>query len=299
MIASAGFLFSVFEVILSNVSALLLYGPFLFSGVFYPFYVGYLRGAVDRSCWTESVMQRVRGWVYFGLGIAICTVMAVVVVSRGSALSIFAFLIALFPPIWLAYKLVKWVLIITRASLADTDLFIIRSTISAGFCLPVSCFYLEEYVRLWVYPPEHPWPPYLSVLWMTLVFLVPFVLIEKASAALMISDRPTWLINRFVSAHWLSKVPMYSMAVALVALVSNRAAFRITVMSVLLLGAYLATFGYVSPLISNVVVGFATLFLFISLLMYSMTPKQRIKENVPKTEEELRYALRELVKFDC
>ena len=49
LIGLSGLVFSVLQGVIGGREAFLLFTPFLFSGLIYPFYIGCLRGAVERA----------------------------------------------------------------------------------------------------------------------------------------------------------------------------------------------------------------------------------------------------------
>jgi hypothetical protein len=79
--------------------------PFFFLGIFVPFFVGYLRGAIKE----DSIEERVRGWIYFLIGTASYT--AFFVASRASCAywgKEALFMLGILFGATIAYGFVKW-----------------------------------------------------------------------------------------------------------------------------------------------------------------------------------------------
>ena len=110
-ISSVTLVFASMQPILGGSEALLLFMPLLFSGLFYPFYAGYLRGSVE-----DSNIDRIRGWICFVGGTATYAAFISVVVGRdlyrssdAGVIYFFAFALGYF----VSKKVYIWVVSIT------------------------------------------------------------------------------------------------------------------------------------------------------------------------------------------
>jgi hypothetical protein len=63
-LSSMGLLISFIQIRQGNLSDLIEAIPFLLLGIALPFYVGYLRGAIEK----DSIGERIRGWIYLIIG---------------------------------------------------------------------------------------------------------------------------------------------------------------------------------------------------------------------------------------
>ena len=63
-LGSMGLLISFIQIRQENLNGLIEAIPFLLLGIAWPFYVGYLRGAIEK----DSIHERLRGWIYLVMG---------------------------------------------------------------------------------------------------------------------------------------------------------------------------------------------------------------------------------------
>jgi len=63
-LGSTGLVISLLQVVMKDLNAVVEAIPFLLLGIVFPFYVGYLRGAIE----VDSNEERLRGWIYFLIG---------------------------------------------------------------------------------------------------------------------------------------------------------------------------------------------------------------------------------------
>jgi len=63
-LSSIGLLISFIQIRQENLSGLIEAIPFLLLGIALPFYVGYMRGAIEK----DSIGERIRGWIYLVIG---------------------------------------------------------------------------------------------------------------------------------------------------------------------------------------------------------------------------------------
>lgn len=297
-ISSVGLTLSVLLALAKGPQALLLFTPILFSGFIYPFYVGCLRGTVERVGWRTSLLQRARGWVYFGGGIFIGGIMVVVVLSRNSDLSIFAFLIVLYPALYLWRGLTRWVVTVTGAAIADDDLLVIRSTCGAAFLLPASSVFLEEYVSLLVSPPWQAVPPYIPQLLTALFALLAFVLAEKALTAISTAEaKPTqqisWLLEKYSSRSWLGKVFVYSLFTIFVGATSDSVGLMLAALSIVCFMLSLCAWFLTYSLGANVIGACAVVLVLAAITTYAKVRRETVLSSIPSEDQ---YTFRHLIK---
>ena len=64
VLSSVGLLISFIQIRQKSLSGLIEAIPFLLLGIILPFYVGYLRGAIEK----DSLGERIRGWICLIIG---------------------------------------------------------------------------------------------------------------------------------------------------------------------------------------------------------------------------------------
>ena len=65
ILSFVGLVISFMQINMNNLFALVGAIPYLTLGIALPFYVGYIRGAIE----VRNVNERIRGWIYFIMGI--------------------------------------------------------------------------------------------------------------------------------------------------------------------------------------------------------------------------------------
>jgi hypothetical protein len=88
VISTVGLLFTIIQVYRANLTGIFEIIPLLILGVFLPFYVGYIRGAIY-----DSLIERVRGWIYLIVGVSAYSAFLTLTLAGLSALSIAVFLV--------------------------------------------------------------------------------------------------------------------------------------------------------------------------------------------------------------
>jgi hypothetical protein len=63
-LGSTGLVISLLQVVMKDLNAVVEAIPFLLLGIVFPFYIGFLRGAIE----VDSNEERLRGWIYFLIG---------------------------------------------------------------------------------------------------------------------------------------------------------------------------------------------------------------------------------------
>jgi hypothetical protein len=66
ILGSVGLIISFMQITMKELTEIVEAMPFLLLGIALPFIVGYLKGAIE----IDSVEERMRGWIYFVIGIS-------------------------------------------------------------------------------------------------------------------------------------------------------------------------------------------------------------------------------------
>jgi hypothetical protein len=207
LISSVTVVFTVIQAFVSSGVAFLLFMPLLFSGLFYPFYAGYLRGAVE-----GSMIGRIRGWICFIVGTATYVAYIGIVFSRDFLVSgeatFLNYAVALLLGYVVSKRVYRWLVSITGSRLSGVDVFSISGAATSASILSFGLIMMESILRYWLSPPaaKEPVIPTFSDVWLILTCLLIFVFVEKISRQLpsiprdsLESLQPTWLFR----AHWI------------------------------------------------------------------------------------------------
>ena len=151
LLGTVSLTFGALNAIFGGPNALLFFLPLLISGVYFPFYVGYIQGAIS----SDSDPYRVRGWIYFSVGSAMYAGMLVDVIIRDfvPAIADFAVLIVFMicgAGYLLSYRLVKWVIKVLSMQLTGDQRTRLFMNGFAAMSLSAAFFFVEEYLRLYV-----------------------------------------------------------------------------------------------------------------------------------------------------
>jgi len=105
ILSSVGLVISFIQITMKELTEIIEAMPFLLLGIVLPFFVGYLKGAIE----IDSVEERMRGWIYFVIGTSsyfaffiFVRINAEYVVKEG----VFLFLVVF--GLLIAYKLLRW-----------------------------------------------------------------------------------------------------------------------------------------------------------------------------------------------
>ena len=302
MIGSSGFVFSVLQGFIGGQEALLLFTPFLFSGLMYPFYIGCLRGTVERASWKESMLQRARGWIYFGVGAIAYAAMAVVAIFRDFAPELaspaifpyFAIVLLGFP---LSFRLIRWVRNVTDTS-SESDSVVIRTTVAAAFLLVVSTFWMEEVTRGSIHGAQPVRLENISVLlWLVLILFLLFVLLEKVAIAQCAPEGGlTWRAGRLEPSD-LGQVWISDLTTCLcVGIVSDDTAPCLSALSLLVWAVAGFLWKIIPGWVAWLVWFLGILLLCVALVIYIRVPTERMREIATSRGE---FESRRRAMFDC
>lgn len=283
LIGLSGLVFSVLQAVIGGREALLLFSPFLFSGLIYPFYVGCLRGAVERTSWKESMLQRTRGWIYFGIGTTAYSAMVVVVILRDFEpklvdYAILLYLAIVFLGFPLFFRLARWVRNVTDTS-SESDSVVIRTSVAAAFLLVMFTFGMEEVARGPIHGAQPDWLQRTSIsLWLIPIFFLLFVLLEKVALAQCNPDgRLAWRVGRLEPSD-LGQVWISDLTTCLcVGIVSDDTAPCFFALSTLVWGATQFLWQIIPEWIAWLVWFLGILLLCVALVIYIRVPTERMR----------------------
>lgn len=144
--------------------------PLLFLGIVLPFYIGYLRGAIE----LDSVMERTRGWVYLAVGIS--TYVSILLI-RIDPNFYFLFIVIAF---LLIYYLERWFNTVFEIEDDISNLYAFYGTTISGFSLAFGSYHVIHICSELLSQPSYSTSLLLST-WWACVFLTIFILLEKLS----------------------------------------------------------------------------------------------------------------------
>lgn len=127
IVGLVGLLFTITQVYMEGILGLIEISPLIFLGVFLPFYIGYLRGAIE----VDSAIERIRGWVYLAVGIS--TYLAFFMMRINTYLYWVFILIAFLS----TYSLKKWFNAIFQIADNVSNFYAFSGTVIAAFALAV------------------------------------------------------------------------------------------------------------------------------------------------------------------
>jgi len=198
------FVFAILQTVVVGTSALFVFTPLLVSGLLYPFYVGFIRGAI---LYDDTPRERARGWLCFAVGVFYYFGLAPVVLGRDffpqlRGIDLLTALIATVAGAFFARILVRWYFSMTQFHASVSDLLLLGA--SAG-CTTMLCYFtflLESYLYYEAVKP-HAWltsPLDVGGLVLLMWFLPGFVMLER-------------VIHRVTDSNWaLRELPGESMS---------------------------------------------------------------------------------------
>lgn len=127
IVGLVGLLFTITQVYMEGISGLIEISPLILLGVFLPFYIGYLRGAIE----VDSVIERIRGWVYLAVGIS--TYLAFFIMRINTYLYWIFILIAYLS----TYSLKKWFNATYEIADNTSNFYAFSGTVISAFALAV------------------------------------------------------------------------------------------------------------------------------------------------------------------
>jgi hypothetical protein len=161
--------------------------PLLIVGLFFPFYIGYLRGAIV----VDSILERIRGWIYFTTGTSIYAAgLAAILLRNSDGLSLIPYLVFYAVGFALSRNWLRSIVRATGTPLSNKDLVVVGATVGATVALMFVLFISEELVRLYmgVAYTLRPQDLIIGVAPVAFVLLI-FVIIERTSRAVSLSSQ--------------------------------------------------------------------------------------------------------------
>lgn len=127
IISMVGVLFTIIQVYTKEIQGLVEISPLMFIGVFLPFYVGYVRGAI--IC--NTIEERLRGWSYLAVGVS--TYLALFLTKISPVMYWIFILISII----LVFYIEKWFDSIFDVRKNISTIYAYFGTIIGGFCLAI------------------------------------------------------------------------------------------------------------------------------------------------------------------
>jgi hypothetical protein len=174
IISLVGLLFTIIQIYVEGITGLIEVSPLLFLGVVLPFYIGYMRGAIEMDC----TMERLRGWVYLAVGVG--TYLAFFL-TRVNHLLYWLFILFSF---LLAYYLENWFDRIFKINEDISNTYAFCGTTASGVCLAfISRMVVSLYSDLSSLPEFSVslLSSLLGGIWITYFFFLATVMLEKMS----------------------------------------------------------------------------------------------------------------------
>jgi len=166
VISTVGLLFTIIQGYRANLTGIIEIIPLLFLGVFLPFYVGYIRGAVH-----NSLIERVRGWIYLIVGVsAYC---AFLTLKLGGFL-ILVSLLFIFVALGSIHYIEKWFKNTFSFEESAQNMYSFSGTVASSFLLAIAFDYLTQLLS----------NIQVSLLLTQMVIVYPFVMVAMMSEKL-------------------------------------------------------------------------------------------------------------------
>lgn len=186
-IGSTSVAFAFLEAALGGMNALLLSTPLLIAGLFFPFYIGYLRGAIV----VDTILERIRGWIYFTAGTSIYAAgLAVIFLRDLGDISLLTYLALYGCGFALSRGWIRSILRSTGTRLSNRDLVVLGATVGATIALIHALLVGEELLRLRMKATNslRPQDVVVDVGYVAFVLLA-FLIIERASREMAVSGQ--------------------------------------------------------------------------------------------------------------
>lgn len=179
VISLVGLFFTIIQVYMEGIMGLVEISPLLFLGVVLPFYIGYVRGAIG----VDSVVERIRGWVYLVVGIS--TYLAIFLALINPNLYWLFIVLAFF----LIYSLERWSNSIFGIEDNISNLYAFYGTAISGFGWAfISRNMINVYSDLLSNPTYS--TSLLSTIWFIYAVLLITVIMEKLSRSVIKCQLP-------------------------------------------------------------------------------------------------------------
>jgi hypothetical protein len=183
MLGITNLVFAILQTMIGSVGVFLVFIPLLISGLLYPFYVGYIRGAI---LFDETGRERVRGWLCFTIGIFFYMGLAPLILVRDffprlPVPTVFIALIFTAAGAFAGRRIVRWYLSLIEYQASESDLLLLGTSAACATALSLFTFILESYLYYAVVAPQNaigPTPD-LAGLVVLMWFLPGFILLER------------------------------------------------------------------------------------------------------------------------
>jgi hypothetical protein len=191
VLALTTLVFSLLEALLVGKVALVVFVPFLVTGLVYPFYSGYLRGVVEHAPWRQPMLRRVKGWVYLSVGTVAYAAMSATSIlaprAVDSAMLVYFLVVLLGLPV--CYIGIRWVRIITGTVL-PSDGVVVGASCGGAVFLSMAAYSVQLVTRLIFFPerlqPAVPAEVFARYAPLASLFFLSFFLTERVASALSV-----------------------------------------------------------------------------------------------------------------
>lgn len=173
-ISLVGLLFTIIQIYMEGITGLIEISPLLFLGIVLPFYIGYMRGAIEM----DSVMERVRGWVYLAVGVGAYLAFFLARINQ------LLYLLLILFSLLLAYFLENWFNRLFKIKEDISNMYAFCGTTVSGVCLAfVSRMIVSAFSDLSSQPQYSIslLSPLMSLIFLTYIFFLGTVILEKMS----------------------------------------------------------------------------------------------------------------------
>jgi hypothetical protein len=173
-------IFAILQATLGGTVAVLSFMPLLISGLVYPFYTGFIRGAIQ---FDDVILERARGWVTFTAGVSFyffatasrlwSPVLALTLIAVGA---------------WLTVRTARWVDSALGFRPSYSDLGVLGATVGASVFLSMSTYFCALYTMVWLSPTRTAQPPYLQGLWPVVMPIPAFIIMERVIRRVLLDN---------------------------------------------------------------------------------------------------------------
>lgn len=284
-IGSTNIVVVFFQIMLSGTDAALLSVPLLIVGLFVPFYIGYLRGAIV----VDTVLERIRGWIYFSAGTSVYIAgLAVILLRDYGDLSLILYLLFYGAGFVLSRSWIRSIVRATGAHLSKKDLVVIGATVGATIALLYAVLSGEEHIRFYMASSQSWRPEGVIIRIGTVAFaLLVFIIIERSVRRLALSTHEITLSYDVNSVSGASGQVMMSSSMCLLkGAMSDKKALLSAGMSFLIYFALVTVdaFPNLFPMpntVTVVTIGLAWLVLYI----FAFYRYLKVQMKIPTTDE--------------
>jgi hypothetical protein len=175
IISIIGLLFTIVQVYLNQLNGIIQLIPLLILGVAFPFYIGFIRGAIQ-----DSIVERLRGWIYLIVGVsAYC---ALIMFELNNVYSWLFFVFA-FVAIASIHQIEKWFKDIFSFEETSQNMFAYSGAVASSLLFACAFCFFILYLK-------NPLPIFIITLIIPYGFFTAGIVSEKLSIEVQNSKNP-------------------------------------------------------------------------------------------------------------